>query len=187
MVLTLALFLNEFSLLMVSTYIPSYALNKGFSESVSLIALTVYNAAGVVGRVIPTLLSDKFGNFNVMIIISGIMTLSIWILWLPFGSNLGCFLTFTITFGFASAGTLAITPLCTSAISKPKDFGKRYGTAYFCVSFCNLLSLPIGMSLTETSLGYNAMVIFGGATCTLCTACFIYTRYRVGGFKKISI
>lgn len=187
LILTAALFLNEFSLLLVSTYIPSYALNKGFSESLSLIALTVFNASGVIGRIIPTFLSDRYGNFNLMVLMSGMMFLSVWILWLPFGSNLGAFMTFTIIYGFAVAGTLALTPLCTSAISKPKDFGKRYGTAYFFVAFCNLISLPVGMALTETKAGYNAMVAFAGATCTLATLCFIFARYKVGGFKKIRI
>lgn len=187
MTLTAALFLNEFSLLMVSTYIPSYALSKGFSESLSLIALTVFNAAGVLGRIVPTFLSDKYGSFNLIVLMSAIMSLSIWILWLPLGNHLGVFIVFTIIFGFAAAGTLAMTPLCTSAISEPKDFGKRYGTAYFFVAFCNLISLPVGMALTETSAGYNAMVAFGGATCTLATLCFVYARYRVGGFQKISI
>lgn len=187
MILTSALFLNEFSLLMVSTYIPSYALNKGFGQSLSLIALTIFNAAGVFGRIIPTILTDRYGNFNLIIIMSCVMSLSIWILWLPFGKHLGVFFVFTVIFGFAVAGTLALTPLCTSAISKPKDFGKRYGTAYFCVAFCNLISLPVGMSLTETKAGYDAMVAFAGATCTLATLCFAYTRYRVGGLKPIKI
>lgn len=187
MILTCALFLNEFSLLMVSTYIPSYALSKGFSESTSLIALTVFNAAGVLGRIIPAFLSDKYGNFNLIILMSAIMSLSVWILWLPFGKHLGAFMAFTIIFGFAVAGTLALTPLCTSAISKPKDFGKRYGTAYFVVSFCNLISLPVGMALTKTKGGYNSMVEFAGATCTLATCFFIFSRYRVGGMRKIKI
>ncbi|GAV29907.1 hypothetical protein PMKS-003413 [Pichia membranifaciens] len=187
MVLTSALFLNEFALLMVSTYIPSYALSKGFSESFSLIALTVFNAAGVAGRIVPTFLSDRYGNFNLIILMSTIMTLTVWIIWLPFGQNLGAFIAFTIIFGFAMAGTFALTPLCTSAISKPKDFGKRYGTAYFFVAFCNLISLPVGMALTETHAGYDAMVAFAGATCTLATVCFVYTRYRVGGLNKIRI
>lgn len=187
MILTAALFLNEFSLLMVSTYIPSYALSQGFSESFSLIALTIFNASGVLGRIIPTFLSDRYGNFNLIILMSATMSLSIWILWLPFGNNIGAFITFTIIFGFGVAGTLALTPLCTSAISKPKDFGKRYGTAYFVVAFCNLISLPVGMALTETDAGYNAMVAFAGATCTLATCCFLYTRYRVGGLSTIRI
>lgn len=187
MLLTAALFLNEFSTIMVSTYIPAYALSKGFSESLSLIALTVYNASGIIGRFIPTILTDRYGNFNLMILMSGIMSLSIWILWLPFGSNLGAFLSFTVIFGFAVAGTFALTPLCTSAISNPKDFGKRYGTAYFCIAFCNLISLPVGMALTETNAGYDAMVAFCGVTCTLSTVLFIYTRYRVGGTRRIKI
>ncbi|KAG0676985.1 gamma-tubulin [Pichia californica] len=187
MCFTCALFLSEYALLMVSTYIPSYALNKGFSESFSLLALTIFNAAGILGRIIPTMLSDRYGNFNLIILMTVIMTFSVWVLWLPLGQHIEAFIIFTITFGFAVAGTMALTPLCTSAISSPKDFGKKYGTAYFIVAFCNLTALPIGMALTETSSGYNAMVAFAGATCTLSTICFIYTRYRIGGLNKISI
>lgn len=187
MVLTLALFLTEFALLLVSTYIPSYALSKGYSENFSLVALTVFNAAGVLGRVVPTLLSDRYGNFNLMILMSAVMSLSVWILWLPLGKYLGAFVTFTVVFGFAVAGTMALTPLCTSAISEPKDFGRRYGTAYCFVAFCNLFSLPVGMALTETKAGYDAMVAFAGATCTLATFCFLWCRYRVGGLNRLRI
>ncbi|GMM32563.1 hypothetical protein DAMA08_053080 [Martiniozyma asiatica (nom. inval.)] len=180
MVLTGALFLNEFSLIMTTTYIPSYALSKGYGEGMALSALTIFNAAGVLGRIIPAYLSDRYGNFNLMCLLSIVMVLSIFILWLPLGQYLGSFLTFTIIYGFCVAGTLALTPLCTSAISKPKDFGKRYGTAYFFVSFCNLISLPIGMALTKTAGGFDALAAFAGATCFCSTICFLTTRWLVG-------
>lgn len=187
MSLACALFLNEFSLLMVATYIPSYGLSKGFSQSSSLLALTVFNAAGVGGRIIPCYLSDRYGNFNCICTMSIIVMIAVWIVWLPFGDHIGAYFTFAAVFGFGTAGTVSLTPLCTAAISKPKDFGKRYGTAYFCVSFCNLISLPVGMALTKTAAGYQAMIAFTGATCTLATLSFLYTRYRVGGKSMVRV
>lgn len=187
-ILTAALFMNEFSLIMTSTYIPSYALSKGFSQSMSLNALTIYNASGILGRIIPTYLADRYGHYKMIMIQSAIMTVSIFALWLPLGKYLPSFLIFTIVFGFAVAGTLAITPMCTAAISKPKDFGRRYGTAYLFVSCCNLLSLPVGRAITETKGGYNAMVAFAGATSCLGTVGFIWAAYQYKkNFKNVDM
>lgn len=177
----------EFSLMLVTTYIPSYALSKGFSESQSLIALTITNASGVVGRIIPAVLSDHYGPFNMGTLMSGIMMISIFVIWLPFGSKWGGLITFCVTFGFAMAGVLSITPLCTAAISEPKDFGRRYGTAYFFVSFINLIALPVGIGLTTTNMGYDAMVIFTGCTTVISTSAFLVCRYRVGGGWKLKL
>lgn len=177
---SVAICLTEFSLILVTTYIPSYAISQGFSESQSLVALTITNASGVLGRIVPAILSDSYGPFNMGTIMALIMTLSIFVIWLPFGSSLGGLLTFCVIFGFAMAGTLSVTPLCTAAISQPKDFGKRFGTVYFFVSFVSLIALPIGMTLTKTKMGYDAMVIFSGCTTLIANFAFMICRYRVG-------
>lgn len=177
----------EFSIILVTTYVPSYALSKGFSESESLLALTVLNASGVVGRILPLVLSDHYGPFNMGVILCVMMTVCIFVIWLPFGHYMGGLMAFSVLFGFAMAGTLAITPLCTSAISEPSEFGKRYGTAYFFVSFINLIALPVGMALTTTKMGYNAMVVFTGATTVLALVAFVVCRYRVGGGLRLKL
>ncbi|ODV85316.1 hypothetical protein CANARDRAFT_199059 [[Candida] arabinofermentans NRRL YB-2248] len=187
MTLVLALLFNEFSLILTLTYIPSYAISKGYSESISLTALTAVNGAGILGRYVPSHLSDSWGKFNMISLMSCMMTLVIFVLWLPFGYNIGAFFTFCVIFGFSVAGTLSLSPLCTSAISKPRDMGKRYGTAYFFVSFGNLISLPIGSAITQTSAGYNGMAAFAGGTSAAASIAFLYTRYRLAGFKRVKI
>lgn len=177
----------EFSLIIVTTYIPSYALAKGFSQSQSLLALTITNASGTVGRLVPAVLSDHYGPFNMGTLMAATMLVSIFIIWLPFGAQWGGLLAFCVVFGFAMAGTLSITPLCTAAVSEPKDFGRRYGTAYFFVSFINLIALPVGMGLTKTKMGYNAMVIFAGCTSAISTLAFVVSRYRVSGGLKLKV
>ncbi|VEU20521.1 DEKNAAC101387 [Brettanomyces naardenensis] len=185
--LVAALFLNEFSLVLTFTYVPSYALNQGFTQSISLIALTVLNGAGIPGRYLPSHLSDRVGDFNMICITSLGMTISIFIIWVPFGKHLGAFMAFNVMYGFFCAGTLALTPLCTSAVSEPKNYGKAYGTAYFFAAFGNLICLPIGMAITSTKGGYQAMAAFCGATCALATIFFTIARVKFGGFKMVSI
>lgn len=182
---SIAICFVEFSLLIVTTYIPSYALSKGFNESQSLIALTVTNAAGVLGRLVPTILTDVYGPFNMGTLMSIIMTFAVFVIWLPFGKYYPGLLVFCVIFGFAMAGALAMIPLCTSAISKPRDYGKRFGTVYFFVSFVSLISLPIGMVLTQTKLKYDSMVIFSGCTAFVSSVSFIVCRFRVGGGWKL--
>ncbi|KAG7856382.1 hypothetical protein KL939_004034 [Ogataea angusta] len=181
------LFMNEFSLILCFTYIPSYALNNGYSESLSLIALTVVNAAGVFGRYIPSHLSDSYGKFNLMVAVSAIQALSILVFWLPFGHIKPLFFIFCIIYGFATAGTLALTPLCTSQISNPRDFGKRYGTAYFFVSFGNLICIPIGIAITNTAAGYDGMVGFAGAGSCSATLLFVLARYKLAKFSMKAV
>ncbi|KAH3670475.1 hypothetical protein OGAPHI_000990 [Ogataea philodendri] len=182
LILVGALFMNEFSLILCFTYIPSYALDKGYSESFSLIALTVVNASGVGGRYLPSHLSDAYGRFNMILAMSAIATFAVLVLWLPFGKYKPAFVIFCIVYGFATAATLALTPLCTSQISKAKDFGKRYGTAYFFVSFGNLICIPIGIALTKTSAGYNGMLAFAGAGSFCSTLLFVLARYKLAKF-----
>ncbi|VEU22612.1 DEKNAAC103670 [Brettanomyces naardenensis] len=185
--LVVALSMNEFSLIVAFTYTPSYALDKGFGQSVSLLSLTIMNAAGIPGRYIPTYLSDKVGYFNMACVTSLCMTVSIFIIWVPFGQNLAAFMVFAVFYGISVAGTLGLIPLCTSAISKPQDYGKAYGTAYFFASFGNLVCLPIGMAITSTKGGFQAMTAFCGSISALCTLFFVLARIKLAGFKRAKI
>ena len=185
--LVLGVFLNEFSVLLVFTYIPTYAISENFSQSTGLLALIIVNATGVVGRYVPSYIADKYGNFNIITVSSFFMPCFIFVLWVPFGNYYGCFMTFAGLFGVACASTLVLTPLCTSEISEPQNYGKAYGTCYFFCAFGNLISLPIGMALTGSNGNYQNMAIFSGVTSAIGTIAFASARYRLGGFKLVAV
>ncbi|GMM32562.1 hypothetical protein DAMA08_053070 [Martiniozyma asiatica (nom. inval.)] len=180
--ITLALCMAEFSTVISITYIPSYAISKGFDQRTGLLALTVCNATGIAGRIIPTILSDYYGPFNIITIMSVIMTCSIFIIWLPFGHLKSALFVFCSIYGFAMAAIMTLTPICTAAISEPSQFGRRYGTAYFFCSFMNLPALPIAIALTKTKLQYDSMVIFSGCTTFVAVVSFVICRVKVGGY-----
>ncbi|GME95610.1 unnamed protein product [[Candida] boidinii] len=183
-----ALFMNEFSLLLVITYLGTYAQAHGYTESTSYIVLTVLNSFGTLGKYLPAHFADYFGRFNMITLMSIIMSVSIFIIWLPFGSNLIALYIFAAIYGFAFAATYSLTPTCVGQISKTEQFGRRYGTAYFFVAFGNLISLPIGGKIIGKGSvkEYENMIIFAGVSCVFATALFIAARYAIIG-KKIKV
>ncbi|KAG0679244.1 hypothetical protein C6P40_004328 [Pichia californica] len=189
MALTSALFMNEFALLIVLTYLASYAIAYGASTSESYTMLTILNVAGTFGKFIPSYFAQRYGCFNMMILMSVSMTLECFIIWLPFGKHKGALYTFIVLFGFAYSATYSLTGATVGAItSKTKDFGKRYGSAYAIVSFGNLISLPISGAfiVNKTTSDYNNMVAFASACCGLASVLFIVSRWTVVG-KKINV
>lgn len=186
-VLACAVFMNEFSLLIALTYVASYAIVNGISQRESFNILTVLNAAGILGRFGPSYLADIYGTFNMIILMSALMTVSMFVIWLPFGQYRVALYVFVVLFGFGCAATYALTGGTVSTITKhTKDFGKRYGTIYAFVSFGNLISLPISGALIKekNSADYQKMVIFASCTCGMATILFIAARYTIVG-KKI--
>ncbi|VEU21507.1 DEKNAAC102314 [Brettanomyces naardenensis] len=182
--LSCGLFMNEFSLLITLTYLSSYAMIHGISQAESFNMLTIMNAAGVLGKFIPSYFADFYGTFNMMILMSLMLTVSMFVVWLPFGKYQGALYLFVSLFGFGCASTYALTGATVSTITrKTKDFGKRYGTAYAFVSFGNLVSLPISGSFIKekTVSDYNNMVIFAASTCAVTTILFVIARYTIVG------
>lgn len=180
------LFFNEFSLLLVITYIGTYAETRGMSESDAYVLVAVMNSAGVVGKVVPNYFSDIIGRFNVIVLISLSMALSIFVLWLPYYNNVALYI-FTCVYGFGYAGSYSMTPVTISQISLTRQFGSRYATAYFIVAFGNLISMPIGSQFinAQTVHNYNNMIIFAGCTTLVATTFFILSRTAIVGKRLI--
>lgn len=186
MTLTAALFMNEFTILIVLTYLASYAIANGASSSESYIMLTILNVSGTFGKFIPSYFAQKYGPFNMMILVSVSMTIDSFVIWLPFGKYKPALYVFIVLFGFAYAATYSLTGATVGAITKKtKDFGKRYGSAYAIVSFGNLVSLPISGAfiVNKTASDYDHMVAFAASSCALASILFIWSRYTNVGWK----
>lgn len=182
--LVISMFFNEFSIILVITYIATYGTARNLSDSTTYIVVTVMNAAGVLGKVVPTYLSDVFGRFNVMILIAATMVISLFAILLPYYNITGYYM-FSAIYGFAFGGAYALTPVLIAQISHTKEFGSRFATAYFIVAFGNLIAMPIGSQFINvgTVTNYNHMIIFAGSTCALATIFFIISRVSIVGWK----
>lgn len=176
-------FLIELALFIPLTYITSYALKEGVDYNFSYQILAILNAFSVFGRGLPGYVADIWGRFNVMIITACICAISILAIWLPAGKNVGAMIGFSAMFGFWSGTGICLTPVCISQICKTSDYGKKYGTTYFFVSFGTLIGLPIAGALLNSSGGYRNLIIFSACVYLAGALCFSCARVMAAGWS----
>ncbi|CAL9737387.1 riboflavin transporter Mch5p [Monosporozyma servazzii] len=177
--------IGELSLTSVITYYGAYALSKGISQSDSYMLVMVINLTGIPGRWVPGALSDSFGRFNVAIGTLFLLGVVMLVGWLPFGNDLTSMYVISALYGFFSGSIFSLLPVCCGQISKTEDFGKRYSTMYFCVSFATLVGLPITGAIigNKSEANYQHYKIFCAVTTLFSAACFVVSRYFAVGFK----
>ncbi|RCK60728.1 putative transporter MCH4 [Candida viswanathii] len=178
-------FFTEIALLSMVTYLATYAISKGMTESKSYILLTIFNATGVLGRLVPGILADKFGHFNVMISMLIGFSLSMVVLWLPFGSNHRVLYAFTAICGVFSSSILSLTPVCLGGITPVHKFGQRYGLLYFFVSLGNLFGIPVSAAIIGkgTLHQYDMFALFCCIFGIVGTCCWYVSRFFIVGWK----
>lgn len=163
------------------TYFASYALAQGVSESMSYALLTILNSTGIIGRWGTGVLADKWGRFNVLIITSVFAFVTAFAIWLPFHSQ-ASMITFAVLHGFCNGGVFAGIPACVGQICRTRDYGKRYGTLYFCESFPILAGFPIAAALIKGT-DYSGLISFTGALFVAATICLVFSSYCAVGFR----
>ena len=122
---TAATFFTVWGLFQEFTFITSYAISYGVEQNLAFYLISITNAASVFGRIIPGLISDKFGPFNVQTIASTIMAISILAYWTP-SHNEAAIITFAIFFGFISGAFVSLYPVCIATVSPISRLGSRY-------------------------------------------------------------
>jgi MFS family permease len=183
--LSAAVLLVDFALLIPLTYLPSYAQSHGMKTSLAYQLASILSAASIFGRTFSGYFADRLGRFNMMIICTFVCCVITLVLWLPARSNSAAILAYTVLFGFWSGSAISLPPVCVAQISKTEDFGKRYGTTYFLVSLGTLLAIPIGGGLLRAQVppggkeNYSALIIFCGVIYFF--ACLLFVLARCAG------
>ncbi|KAJ5909038.1 MFS general substrate transporter [Penicillium taxi] len=148
LLLVISLSLFSSGLFLPFNFITSQAQTVGMSP--------LWQIIFVFGRIIPGLIADRVGRFNVMSVAtlaSGILTFA---LWLPGRSNL----------------------------SPIQEIGIRTGILYFFVSIAVLTGSPIAGAFVSLDKGnYGNLEIFAGATMCAGAVLVVLTRVMTAGFK----
>lgn len=144
-----------------------------FSLRQSLLIIIIMNDMGILGRIIPALLADKyFGIINTLIPavgISGILLLA----WIGITSTEGLF-GWAIIYGITTNATQGLFPAAVSDLSTdPTRVGTRVGMILGVVSISSFTGPPIGGRLVAIHNGnYLYAQLFGGLT--MVAACLTY-------------
>lgn len=183
---------NELPYILTLTFLSSYAVANGYSEYDAFLLIIVLNGCSIPGRFLPGYLADKFGCFNMMCLISLLSTVAFFVIWLPAPafSTLGGLYAFSSIYGFISGSSLSLAPACIGQISKTRDFGKRYGTAYFILSVLDLVGIALAGVILDNRIknkGFENLVIFISLISFMGTCFSLLSRYFYCGFKKLRV
>lgn len=66
--LSMGLFFTYFGMFSPFFYTTSYAISQGFSSTLAFYTISIVNGSSFFGRVIPGILADKYGRFNLIIL-----------------------------------------------------------------------------------------------------------------------
>ncbi|KAL9107242.1 MAG: hypothetical protein Q9227_007866 [Pyrenula ochraceoflavens] len=154
---------------LMGIYVPFYEVQLfaitelGAGETLTFYLIPIMNAGSILGRLIFSTASAKLGVMNLYtasFFLAGIIHLS-WISvdTIPEG------VLFSVFYGFASGGILALAPIVITVITKDlRKLGTRIGTAFGTASFGLLAGNPIAGALVDsTGKGdYKKAQVFGG-------------------------
>ena len=179
----LSIFFCDWNLFLPLNYLAAYGQYRGMTPEFSFYLLSILNAGSVLGRILPGLVSDRIGPFNVMMtisLLSGIFALG---LWLP-TSSVAATVVYAVSFGFTSGSYISLIPVVVGRISNIEEFGSRYGMALIFAGLASLTGVSIGGKLIEDADGgFIGVQLWTGVTSLVAFVLWLLTRITVGGTK----
>ncbi|KAL3429698.1 major facilitator superfamily domain-containing protein [Aspergillus tetrazonus] len=158
---TAGIFFIEWGLFIPISYISSYALAHGTSETLSYQMLAFLNVGSVLGRAVPGFFADHLGRFNTLIVTVALCLVCNVCIWLPAGDSVAVMIVYCVIFGFASGSNISLTPVCISQLCKIENYGRYYATSYTIVSFGTLTGMPIaGEILARCNGDYWGLITY---------------------------
>ncbi|KGO39280.1 Major facilitator superfamily domain, general substrate transporter [Penicillium expansum] len=167
-------------------YLVLSAMHNGMSMTMAYNLIPIMNGASFFGRTIPNGLADKYGRFNVLIIMllfTGVITLA---LWLPGRSN-AANIVFAALFGIGSGTTIGLTPPLVMTLYPPQEIGFRIGLALAIAGIGALTSPPIAGAIAGTDGGsFRFAALFSGMNFMVATILLVWLRGRVSGWNALT-
>lgn len=127
-VLTISSFTFFMGMFIPINFIEIQAIANGMSTRLAGYIVPILNVGSVFGRVIPGILADKYGKFNIQALcctVAGILVLA---LGLPASGN-AAYIAYAASYGFASGAYVSLYPAQTAQISEVHQIGVRIGVA----------------------------------------------------------
>lgn len=135
----------------------------------------------------PNVLADKYGRFNVMIVMITFSAIIVLGLWLP-GRSPATSIAFAVLFGIGSGASIGLGPVLIMSISPINEVGYRMGTIFAIAGIGCLTSPPIGGAIVDLTLGdnYDYACVFSGLSYIVSLVFIIWLRARLVGGSLIA-
>ncbi|OAA44136.1 Major facilitator superfamily domain, general substrate transporter [Metarhizium rileyi] len=178
---SLSMFLNFWGLYLAFFYLGTFARDKiGISEPIHL--LMVLNGVGIVGRIAPTIIADKWLGMLNMLIPLGFAASLLVFCWAAVSSPTGLYV-FAVIYGLLAAALQALLPaVATTMTPDASRTGTRVGMILGFVSFANLTGPAIcGAILQKQGGDYVGAQIFAASSIFLGAVMALATRIAKAG------
>ncbi|KAK5677622.1 hypothetical protein LTR17_027703 [Elasticomyces elasticus] len=151
-------------------YVATYAVSIGFSTNLAFYLVSIVNGASLFGRILPGIVADRFGRFN-MLAISMFAASIVAFCWTAATSVAGL-VVWTLAFGFTSGALLSLQLACSTTLAGSSSMATVIGTVMGATSIATLVSTPIAGELIKhgyiaPSMFCGAMLMVGGCLITL--------------------
>jgi len=142
-------------------YLQLFAVVHGLDTNFAFYSLAILNVGSIPGRVIPNLLADRFGPFNVIIPFVAASAVLVFAL---FGiKTVADVVVFAILYGFVSGAILSLcSPAVATMAKDPSEVGIRFGIAFFASAFGALTGTPINGAFIGPTYHWYKAIIFSG-------------------------
>lgn len=166
-------------------YVQSFAIDSGLSNTyVASYVLSAMNLSMFLGKVIPPLITPKFGPFN-MLIFSLITTGVAGLAFLPVHS-LPSLIVVSLVFAFQCGAFFAFQPVVLIGLCPdPGMVGTRFGMAFAILAIGLVPSFPVAGALLD-SFGYQGLWLWTGITVECGALVMIAARARKVGWAVMT-
>lgn len=132
----------------------------------------------------PNVLADKYGRFNIMILMVIFSLVIVLGVWLPGRSN-ATSIVFAVLFGIGSGACIGLGPVLIMSISPMNEVGFRMGTIFAIAGIGCLTSPPIGGAIADATKNgdYDLACVFSGVNYFISLIFIIWLRARLVGWK----
>ncbi|KAK2735003.1 hypothetical protein FQN57_001379 [Myotisia sp. PD_48] len=182
-VMCLAQFFFFLGLYAPFNFVVVQAIHLGMDRNLAFSLVPIINAASLFGRTIPSIIADRAGRWNVIVITVVSSTIFAFGLWLP-ATFAALLITFSICIGISTGAVFGLAPSLMASISPIEELGVRIGGMSASGGIGALISPPIGGGLIALNDGnYTYVAIYSGISFLISTIACIFLRVRLGGWK----
>lgn len=170
-----AIFFSNLGFFQPLYYLQSYAMTHGTPASLAQYLLVILNLTAIPGRLIPSVIADKYGVIATFLVIC-VITAAVDFYWISVQNQAGN-LAFSVLYGFFSSSVVTLAPVVLSSITNDlSTLGTRLGCVAVLKGISSLIGPPIAGAILDASGSYLGVQLFTGVAMSL-TAVFTLVMY----------
>nr|A0A411PQP0.1 RecName: Full=Agnestins efflux protein AgnL12; AltName: Full=Agnestins biosynthesis cluster protein L12 [Paecilomyces divaricatus]QBG38876.1 MFS transporter [Paecilomyces divaricatus] len=174
--LAIGLFLIFLGLFSPFFYVTSYMISLGKDSNLAFYMVSVVNASSLFGRILPGLIADRVGNYNVLFMVavfSGLVACC----WTK-ATSVGGIVVFSLAYGLASGAVISLQGPCAAQTVQREQFGVAMGVVMTFLSIAGLVGTPINGQIL-IPYGYLGLSLFSGLVMLLGSVFILLARLKI--------